>query len=234
MLFAFPIIVVLALFDLLVLFAIPLEFAFRLVTGWIFSIQRMAPGWQLSSAGWWWLGGVVLLLAGFHWFVRTFQSSSPTRWRWRTSFAVMALAWLAILAGMSLGGSVHQIGWLAGTPEPLVDSGLRLKPSAHLLSVTRWAKSMEEHAPSASAWQKKWMAFHLGGRIYNPAHLHFASHVVADSEGRIVKFFIWPRDGKLFREVGYYDSLSKTLLPAEGLPVAIREAYGASGTAQAP
>jgi hypothetical protein len=78
------------------------------------------------------LGGaaMVLFVGLAHWVFRGFASRphstevsvQPTiRWKWRWTFAVLAVVILMFAAGISLVGLTHQVVWVANSPEPMYE-----------------------------------------------------------------------------------------------------------------
>lgn len=202
---ALAIIVLLVLSGLFDLLAVPLTLAFWFAAGWIFALPRLTESWHWSSALWWWVGGCVALAIGVHWFLRTIRRQAPQRLRLRTSLALLSLAWLAIFAGMSLAGSVHQVGWLAGTQEPLFGSprSERLHTMNLLSSAARAAHAIVQEHSSFDAWQREWKSdawFSTGSPL--AAHQNFASRVIVDAHGKVATIYLWPRDGKVFQAIG--------------------------------
>lgn len=113
---------------------------FLLFTGWTLFLFRVVPQMAVDWGG---LATALLCLAGaslaLHYFCRWYYAqvqqrlgpdaaSGPTpakSWPWRWTFSLMALIVLLFLAGISAVGLTHQAVWLATSPEPLYESGIR-------------------------------------------------------------------------------------------------------------
>jgi prepilin-type processing-associated H-X9-DG protein len=114
--------------------ALPIDFAGALVLGWAWYLSRTLPHVQVASAGVATAAVcVVLFFIGSHiflsWLYRELQSSAggkaalDSRWRWRWTGGLTALFVLMFVAGMSVVGVTHQLGWLVSSKEPWVVSG---------------------------------------------------------------------------------------------------------------
>ena len=97
-----------------------------LCTGWIVFLARTVPKMTLnfSIAGMALLCSLVSLFVG-HWLLNSLLAAAGKgrqvwRWRWTVCgfFALGAL----FLVGMAADGVVHQIGWMVGSDERLVES----------------------------------------------------------------------------------------------------------------
>jgi len=119
---------------LLVLFAEvisgPIEIVLTLVVGWVSFLRRTWPklhwNWDLIGMA---LVCITFILAGTHWFAnwlsRAIQVSRSTQagwcWPWKWTWCGLSLVVLGFLVGMSVGGVVHQAGWIASSPEPMLE-----------------------------------------------------------------------------------------------------------------
>lgn len=112
--------------------AVPLDFAFSLLFGWLIYLGRVVPRVTID-----WIGVataalcLALFLAGSHAFLRWLHGQvragadpgdSATRWRPRWTASMVGLIVLMFIAGLSATGVAHQIGWLLTSEEPLVKS----------------------------------------------------------------------------------------------------------------
>jgi hypothetical protein len=90
-----------------------------LLFGWVMFLVRVLPRAELDRGSV--LVGVVamlLLVVGVQGFGRSW--STARSWKWRWSLSGVGLVAVLFAAGTALVGIVHQIGWLATSPEPLV------------------------------------------------------------------------------------------------------------------
>ena len=46
--------------------------------------------------------------------------NSTWRWRWKWTWCGLSALFVLFLIGMAVGGAIHQIGWIAANPEPLM------------------------------------------------------------------------------------------------------------------
>ena len=112
-------------------FGLPIDFAIAMGLGWIWYLARTLP--QVNVA---WPGvataGIclVLFLGGSHLFlgwlyqgIRSFSSEaaaqSQRKWNWRWTGSLAAVIVLMFVAGMSVTGIAHQVGWLLTSKEAL-------------------------------------------------------------------------------------------------------------------
>jgi hypothetical protein len=103
----------------------PFQASYALVAGWVHFLARVLPQITVNANGV--LTGVVGLLAfvaGLHLFARWFYAASPDapphRWQFRWTLGLTALVVVMFAAGIATVGTLHQIGWLATSPVPLI------------------------------------------------------------------------------------------------------------------
>ncbi|MDA0811177.1 MAG: hypothetical protein O3C21_02130 [Verrucomicrobia bacterium] len=138
--FSFLVLALLAFLALLAvpdLVSVPVELGFWLVAGWIWFLLRTLPEitWNASLVG---MGlvcsGLVLWLG--HFFLHSLSAgasklrlergASPLPpWRWAWSLRSYIALWVVFLVGMAVVGIAHQLGWMASSPEPLMQSNYR-------------------------------------------------------------------------------------------------------------
>lgn len=90
------------------------------VFGWISFLGRVVPRVSLDWPSIWvGVGAVALFTVGIHVFGRswrthpTSEASVPRQqWRIRFTFSVVVIAIVAFVAGISIIGAIHQVGWL--------------------------------------------------------------------------------------------------------------------------
>ncbi len=112
-------------------FAVPVDFAVAVVLGWIWYLARTYPAVRVAPEGVATAAVcLVLFIVGSHLFlgwlymgVRTRAGTTAPggeRWKWRWTCSLTALIVLMFVAGMSVVGMTHQLGWLLSSKEPLV------------------------------------------------------------------------------------------------------------------
>jgi prepilin-type processing-associated H-X9-DG protein len=108
--------------------AVPFDFAFALIFGWMSYLARVLPEVRINGEGVATaLVCLVVFTAGSHAFLRWCSEQAGgakgpvgRRWRWRwTAWLVVGLV-LMFIAGLAAGGIAHQVGWLITSPEPIV------------------------------------------------------------------------------------------------------------------
>ena len=107
------------------------EIVLSLCIGWCSFLIRTIPQitGNLSIAGMALLCSVFALVLGhvfFRWLVaaraRNDPNRAPARWKFAWTFCGFLSLLVLFLIGMAAGGIVHQIGWIASSPEPMVES----------------------------------------------------------------------------------------------------------------
>jgi hypothetical protein len=178
---------------------------FYILFAWIFALVRYVQGWNWSAHQAWWFGGLVMLILGAFAFLRTFEFRTPAaRLRFRAIAAGLALVWLAILAGMCLGGSIHQIGWLATSRKTWFESYYHVGAMRHItLNAGKWAVNLAREQPTREGWLHVWRdRKQYEGPSGKALDDTFASRLITDEKGVIEQIFIWPRNGRDFQKGG--------------------------------
>jgi prepilin-type processing-associated H-X9-DG protein len=112
-------------------FAVPVDFAVAVVLGWIWYLARTYPAVHVAPEGVATAAVcLVLFIVGSHlflgWLYTAVRNRAGTtaprgeRWKWRWTCGLTALIVLMFVAGMSVVGMTHQLGWLLRSKEPLV------------------------------------------------------------------------------------------------------------------
>lgn len=112
--------------------AVPVQFAFFLLFGWVFYLYRILPqvrldGWAAITA----VACLVLLTTGLHQFaswlypplcgsVNGELTCNARSWHARWTAWLIGAVLLMFVAGLACVGVTHQVGWLLSTPEKLV------------------------------------------------------------------------------------------------------------------
>jgi prepilin-type N-terminal cleavage/methylation domain-containing protein/prepilin-type processing-associated H-X9-DG protein len=105
-----------------------------IIAGWVWFLARVVPQIQVSPSGI--ATGMIclsLFVFGFHRFMHWAVRSAPageagheqSRWRFRWTAGITALVIVMFTAGIAAVGVVHQIGWMATSPEPTYTGGMR-------------------------------------------------------------------------------------------------------------
>jgi len=100
--------------------------------GWIGFLTRVLPQvrvyWPSVAMG---ATAFCLFTAGLHWFLVQLTPAAAAegeavrvRWRFRWTAAAATMVVIAFAAGIAIVGIVHQVGWLANSPEPLLGETL--------------------------------------------------------------------------------------------------------------
>jgi hypothetical protein len=110
------------------------EAALFLVAGWASFLFRVLPQITVNVNGV--LTGVVALagfVAGLHLLLRWLYGATAAdtaeaparRWQLRWTLGLTGLVVVMFAAGIATVGSLHQVGWLATSPVPFLDDGMR-------------------------------------------------------------------------------------------------------------
>ncbi len=175
----------------------PIHFAI----GWIFSIIRMVgqfePSWSLA----WWIVGLVAFVLLLQRMCGTFSKESP---RLKTVATFTGLSWCAILSGMCLAGTVHQVSWLSTSEEPW----LKYRSSRGrmvLYHAGALASGLIEDLLERKEWEKRWRATPVPLSASGPpsnAHSVYATHLELNRYGQVEEVVLWPRNGEHFKKFG--------------------------------
>ena len=117
-------------------FALPVDFAVAMGLGWAWYVARTYPEVQVAPAG---VATATVCLILFvvgsqlflNWLYRAVQHRAGRksdlhgneRWKWRWTASLTTVIVLMFVAGMSVVGMTHQLGWLFNSKEPWVESG---------------------------------------------------------------------------------------------------------------
>jgi prepilin-type N-terminal cleavage/methylation domain-containing protein len=114
----------------------------RVLFGWAFFLYRVVPAVRPSSST---LLTAAVCLAGVtsgvhltaRWFVRALPAApdaEPRRWSFVSTLAVVGVMVLTFTAGIGAVGVTHQVGWLASSPEPIMQRGVLRRIAAGMAS----------------------------------------------------------------------------------------------------
>ena len=97
-----------------------------LALGWSSFLQRTVPrltwNWVLIGMA---LVSIAIILFLAHKFLNGLTKSIAAKrgttwnWPWKWTWSLLVALMLLFLVGMAVGGTAHQIGWIAASPEPL-------------------------------------------------------------------------------------------------------------------
>lgn len=115
--------------------AVPGDFFLNLAFGWIIHLLRVLPQVHISGSGVLTAAACLAALAiGLQWFLcwlvgqmsgkAANTNSSISSWPVRRTGVILGLAVLMFVAGISVVGTSHQMGWLLTSPEPIVEGGM--------------------------------------------------------------------------------------------------------------
>ncbi len=168
-----------------------------LATGWITELGRLAkafhPSWPSLA---WFAGGLAGLMIGAHLFVRSLRRGSGI-WRFRATSASVGLGLFTILAGMALGGTVHQLGWLFGSGQPVVESSLRRSDRFVYRPVSSWVQRTISRESKVEDWRAS-----LSTAAPQKLSELFVTLVFPNEQGTVEKIAVRVRDGNQFRKMG--------------------------------
>jgi len=179
--------------------------------GWVGFITRTFPniGWNWDLVG---MGVVSLVLigAGLNWFMRWLASCITERrgknfvWLARWTWSVMVAVAIFFAVGMSVGGIVHQVGWMAGSKEPkLVVKNQTRTDMMRLDNYVQYA-FQGANEDILSARERFWKDEVGFGRDTLELKLNYQVYVVIDKDGKYLSHIIKPRTKQLFLRYGGY------------------------------
>ncbi|TAL05915.1 MAG: hypothetical protein EPO07_02780 [Verrucomicrobia bacterium] len=217
----FYVFICLALFILLgPILAPPVEIGITLIAGWWSFLSRTVPrihwNWDLLGMALFCLG--VILFLG-HWVLNRLlqlaQSAHhperPTwRWPWKWTWCGLSAALLFFFVGMSVGGIVHQLGWILSSPEPLMEAkrwyGMDYNNIRQLDGAWQQA-SLDGEGDIGRirqlVWEKNGM---LRGDSGADLRQKYHLLLISGEDGKIAGAVIVPRDSKARSKVGCYYS----------------------------
>jgi hypothetical protein len=179
-----------------------------LFVGWASFLRRLAQEWAWSPGLWWWVAGSLVLFLALYGFARSRRGLAPGEGKFRKAMTLLALSCCSLVAGLS-SALATRLAWdLVQSPEPLMQANSQWVPGTrqHFLVrkyeyAARAAHMTALHQPTMAAWQRAWVS--LGDDGESPVET-CATRVVTNAAGQIVQVFVWPRDGAIFRELGYW------------------------------
>jgi len=214
LLFGFLGLVLLAFFGPFI--QLPVEILIALATGWLKFLVRTIPqvhtNW--SSLG---MAGVCVasILCSAHWFLRWISRHTRTArgwteswdWPWKWTWCAFAGFSLMFVVGMAVGGAAHQIGWMASSPEPLVESRRmrRIMDYNNLRQLEAAVDQAELECKGDVRKMREWLwqaneAFPT--KFAEDLRLQYHVFGISQTDGRLVGSLIFPRDGQAFSRVG--------------------------------
>ncbi len=168
-----------------------------LATGWITELGRLAkafhPSWPSLA---WFAGGLAGFMIGAHLFVRSLRRGSGS-WRFRATCASVGLGLFTILAGMALGGTVHQLGWLFGSGQPVVESSWRRSARFVYHEVSPWVQRAMAGDSTMETWRSAFSTV-----APQKVSERFVVLVFPNQQGTVEKIAVRVRDGNQFKTAG--------------------------------
>jgi len=134
----------------------------------------------LCAAGVIWIG---------QWLLRETTRHLPIApWKWRWTLCGIAAIGVLFLVGLSIGGAIHQIGWIATSDEPWV----RERSGRPLRELEHAAGTVFDDAPSdLSSWRVG--LAHRVGRYHQSVFDKVRILFVLDDEGLVTGVILVPR-----------------------------------------
>lgn len=177
-----------------------LEPVLHFALGWVFSSARLINAFEGSLAPLWWILASVGLVIGAHLFLASWKHRVL---KWRTSFAAVGVLLLAVLSGMTIAGTIHQVAWLATSSEPWIHSFRGSREEAYLRHAATFIDDLLERPMKVEVWNAHWRT---PREIKDRASMHdmFATSVSINSDGEVTEVIVWPRDTRTLDRVGGY------------------------------
>lgn len=120
----------------------PVDVMFFLAVGWVLFLVRVIPQvhmrWELAASA---VVYAAVLLAGSQYFLRwLYREMTGGVWQWGWTLRGFALVLLMFVAGTGAVGAIHQVNWLARSPEPMFraqwgDRANRVKCASNLWQI---------------------------------------------------------------------------------------------------
>ncbi len=176
-----------------------------LCLGWIQFLRRTVPAisWNWDLAGMAILcSGIILLMT--HWFLNWLARSIAAargfawRWPWRWTWSGLVLIFVSFLVGMAVGGILHQLGWIAASPESLYEMKSGASGVGDMRQLSYGALVAMEDSNGDVAKARSNLQSTSGGYLYQPtgeSPLLERYHVllVLDQDGVEVGTIVFPR-----------------------------------------
>ena len=176
-----------------------------LLTGWIKFLVRTTPNvtwnWDLVGMG---VVSAGLVLVLTHWFLRWLVNSvalargASWRWPWKWTWSAFVAIALLFLVGMATGGVVHQIGWIAASPEPWTERKYGREDTGNMMQLQGALEQAlnESDGDLEKARRELWkpgVYFRDPGGSYR-AEYHLLA--VTSEAGKVTGTLIFPRNGE--------------------------------------
>jgi len=178
-----------------------------LIFGWLEFCSRTLPAidwnWTMIALSGFCLAGIGFglnrFLKWFACFVAEKRGKSfiwPTRWTW----SALAAVGLFLAVGMSVGGVLHQVGWMAGSKEPMMVSRARNAGFATMKQIDGALQQalLESKEDYELARQSVW------NYLKHPETLQkrYRVFVVIGADGEVMGRVIFPLNQQDFQQTG--------------------------------
>lgn len=178
-----------------------------LIFGWIEFCSRTLPAidwnWPMIALSVFCLAGIGFgldrFLKRFSSFVAEKRGKSfiwPTRWTWSVLVAVS----IFFAVGMSVGGVLHQVGWMAGSKEPMMVSRARNAGFATMKQIDGAVQQalLESKEDYELARQSVWSYLKHPETLQNK----YRMFVVIGADGKVAGRVIFPLNQQEFQQTG--------------------------------
>lgn len=212
------------------LLGVPFQLLDPLAIGWWRFLGRTVPAihwnWDLLAMG---MVCLVLVLLGSQWFLKWLcRGSEPLRkalalqtWPWKWTYCGLAAMAVLFLVGMSVGGIVHQLGWLAAEPTPMIEAKRYASEDINNLRQLEGAFQQAALETKGDIGAMRPLIWGNPESYFRPgmsAKYHDGYHVLAivGPDGKLAGSLIFPRDLKRRARAGcHYSFGSESALENE-------------------
>jgi hypothetical protein len=185
-----------------------------LVFGWIGFLERTLPkiswNWDIAGMG---LVCVALILFLAHRFLDWLTGNIANRrgkswrWPWKWTWCGLSAVMIFFLVGMSVGGMVHQIGWIVSSPEPWFEikgGSYKERYEMRMIGMTFRTTLAEAKGDPAALRSKIWSfeKENFGERA-NPSWLEdYQMFFVLKADQKVAGLIAFPRDPQKCSKTG--------------------------------
>lgn len=185
--------------------------------GWISFLLRSLPKWKWN----WDLIGMGLICATIilflsHQFLTALSRSVASkfqnafRWPWKWTWSLFVATLLFFIVGMAVTGVVHQVGWMAASPESLLErkgfyfvSMNEMKQIDLAIRIASGERDGTIESTREEFWKTKDQLF--APRVdVSSLFQKYCVLAVIDPQGKVSGTIIFPRDSKLKKLAGAF------------------------------